>query len=276
LQGKADVLHGANIYLDFPSVGATENVMLAAVLAEGTTTIHGGAMEPEITALASFLREMGARISGDGTPVIVIEGVERLHAAEYIIPSDRIVAGTYLLGALMTRGEVRLLHVPVAHMGNFPKLLERMGAAVEIEEDWIYLRMDRRCRPVSYIMTAPFPGFPTDLQSVLLAALSTASGISLVDEKIFEARFQVVEELSKMGASITNENTTALINGKDRLYGAQVEARELRGGAALIMAALAAEGESCIKGMEYVRRGYEDINGDLKKLGIMIYSDEIR
>ncbi len=270
LSGSARLLHGAQVYLDFPSVGATENVLLAAVLAEGTTVIHGAAMEPEIVELASFLRKMGANVSGDGTPVIVIKGVEKLHAAEYIIPSDRIVAGTYLFGAVMTQGEIRLLHVPLKHLGKLPELLEQMAAVVESEEDWIYVRMDRQCRCIPYVVTAPFPGFPTDLQSALMAALSTASGMSFIEEKIFEARFQIVEELRKMGASISSEDSFALIDGDARLHGAKVEARELRGGAALIMAALAAEGETCISGMEYVCRGYEDINEDLKNLGIML------
>lgn len=270
LSGTVQILHGAQVYLDFPSVGATENVLLAAVLAEGTTVIHGAAMEPEIVELASFLRKMGAEVRGEGTPVITVNGVEKLHAAEYIIPSDRIVAGTYLFGALMTCGEIRLLHVPLAHLGKLPELLEQMGAEVEAQEDWIYVKMEQQCRPVPYIVTAPFPGFPTDLQSALMAALATASGMSFIEEKIFEARFQIVEELRKMGASITSDEAFALVDGDARLRGARVEAKELRGGAALIMAALAAEGETCIRGMEYVRRGYEDINGDLKKLGIVV------
>ncbi|MCI9007868.1 MAG: UDP-N-acetylglucosamine 1-carboxyvinyltransferase [Lachnospiraceae bacterium] len=270
LSGKAQILHGAQIYLDFPSVGATENVLLAAVLAEGTTVLHGAAMEPEIVELADFLRKMGADVHGDGTPVITIRGVKKLHAAEYIVPSDRIVAGTYLFGAVMTMGEVRLLHIPLSHLGKLPELLEQMGAVVEAEEDWIYVRMDRQCRSIPYVVTAPFPGFPTDLQSALMAALSTASGMSFIEEKIFEARFQIVEELRKMGASISSEESFALIDGDARLHGARVEAKELRGGAALIMAALAAEGETCISGMEYVCRGYENINEDLKNLGIMV------
>lgn len=270
LVGSAQRLHGAEVYLDFPSVGATENILLASVLADGMTTIHGAAMEPEIVELASFLRKMGAKVRGDGTPVILIEGVKTLHAAEYIIPSDRIVAGTYLFGAMMTKGEARLLHVPMAHLGNIPKLLQQMGALVETEEDCIYVNMKRQCSSLPYVVTSPFPGFPTDLQSALVAALSTASGMSFIEEKIFEARFQIVPELQKMGASIASEESFALIDGNARLRGARVEAKELRGGAALIMAALAAEGETCIYGMEYVRRGYEDINGDLKKLGIVI------
>ena len=251
-------------------MGATENILLAAVLAEGETRLHGAAMEPEIVELASFLRTMGARIRGDGTPLIVVEGVSMLHATEYIIPSDRIVAGTYLFGTVMTRGEVRLLHVPVEHLGTVPQLLGRMGAVVEMEQDWIYVRMDRQCSPIPYVSTAPFPGFPTDLQSSLAAALTTASGLSLIEEKIFEARFQIVPELQRMGASISGGESFCLIDGNARLTGAKVEARELRGGAALIMAALAAEGETCISGMEFVCRGYEDVIGDLKKLGIMI------
>lgn len=270
LGGHAEQLRGAEVYLDFPSVGATENILLAAVLAEGRTALHGAALEPEITALCDFLRKMGAHIKGDGTSVIMVEGVKKLHAAEYIIPSDRIVAGTYLFGAVMTGGEVRLLHVPTGHLGNLPALLERMGAVVEQEEDSIYVRMERPCRSIPYVVTAPFPGFPTDLQSALMAALATASGASFIEEKIFEARFQIVPELQKMGAVIASEDSFALIEGDAVLHGARVEAKELRGGAALIMAALAAVGETCISGMEYVRRGYEDIIGDLKKLGIVV------
>ena len=270
LVGEVEKLCGAEIYLDFPSVGATENILLAAVLAEGRTTIHGAAMEPEIAELACFLRKMGAKIRGDGTSLVEIEGVKRLHAAEYIVPADRIVAGTYLFGALLTRGDVRLLHVPVKHLGGIPTLLEKLGAHVESEDDWIYVRMDRQCSPVPYVVTAPYPGFPTDLQSVLLAVLSVASGMSFIEERVFEARFQIVPELRRMGADIEGEESFVLMEGNSRLHGAQVEAKELRGGAALIMAALAAEGETCIRGMEYVRRGYEDIIGDLKKLGIMV------
>ncbi len=268
LVGYANKLHGAEVYLDFPSVGATENILLASVLAEGTTIIHGAAMEPEIVELAVFLRKMGARVQGEGTAVITVEGVRRLHAAEYIVPADRIVAGTYLLGAVLTRGAIRLLHVPSSHLGKFPQMLRQLGAEVELADDCIAVRMENQCRAIPYIVTAPFPGFPTDLQSVLLAVLSTASGMSFIEEKIFEARFQIVPELRKMGAVIEGEESFALVEGGSVLKGTRVEAKELRGGAALIMAALAAEGVTCISGMEYVRRGYEDIDGDLKKLGI--------
>ena len=176
-----------------------------------------------------------------------------------------------MLGALITRGDVKLLHLPVQHLGTLPHLLEQMGAVVESGKDWIHVQMEKRCRPIPNIVTAPFPGFSTDLQSALMAVLSTADGISFVEEKIFEARFQIVPELVKMGASIVNQDSFALIEGVRRLSGAKVQARELRGGAGLIMAALAAEGETVMEGMEYVRRGYEDIKGDLKSLGIVIY-----
>ncbi len=270
LAGSAAQLYGAEIQLDFPSVGATENILLASVLAEGVTVLRGAALEPEIVELACFLRKMGAHIRGEGTSQITVEGVKTLHAAEYIVPSDRIVAGTYLLGTVMTGGEARFLHVPMAHLGDFPKLLERMGAVVRPEEDSVYVRMEHRSRALPYVATAPFPGFPTDLQSALMAALSVSEGVSFIEEKIFEARFQIVPELRKMGANITGEESFALIEGVQTLCGADLEAKELRGGATLILAALAAEGESRIRGMEYVRRGYEDIIGDLKNLGVVV------
>ncbi|MCC8138801.1 MAG: UDP-N-acetylglucosamine 1-carboxyvinyltransferase [Lachnospiraceae bacterium] len=273
LSGYAEKLHGADISLDFPSVGATENILMAATLAEGRTVIRGAAREPEIAALAGFLQKMGAHIEGTGTSVIRVEGVERLHAAEYIVPSDRIVAGTYLLGAVMTGGEIRLLHVPTAHLGILPRILTELGAEVFLkeEQDEIAVKMERRTRAIPYLATAPFPDFPTDLQSALMAALSMAAGPSFLEEKIFEARFQIVPELRRMGARIYEEDSLAVIEGEARLRGAQVEARELRGGAALIMAALAAEGKTVISGMEFVKRGYEDIQGDLKKLGIVLH-----
>ena len=273
LKGQVGHLHGASIYLDFPSVGATENLLLAAVLAEGETVLHGAAMEPEIVELSIFLRKMGAKIKGEGTPVLQIEGVKELHGAEYIVPADRIVAGTYLCGAVMTRGDVRLLHVPAAHLGNLPGILTRLGAKMELHGDGeeIRVRMEKRPAAIPYLATAPYPGFPTDLQSVLMAVLSVSAGLSLLEEKIFEARFQTVPELVRMGASIQQGDSFALIEGKEGLKGAEVQARELRGGAALIMAAAAAGGKSRIAGMEYVHRGYEDIEGDLKKLGVVVH-----
>lgn len=272
LCGRAENLQGAEIYLDFPSVGATENILLAAVTAKGQTMIHGAAMEPEIVELAEFLRKMGARIQGDGTPVISVEGRDTLYAAEYIVPSDRIVAGTYLLGTVLTGGETRLLNVQVNHLGTLPELLEELGANVETDpgNHWISVNMNRSVRPVSCLTTAPFPGFPTDLQSVLMAVLGKSTGFSFLEEKIFEARFQVVPELQKMGANIQAGGAFALIEGVKTFYGADLEARELRGGAALVMAALAAEGVSSVSGMEFVQRGYEDLCGDLKKLGVVV------
>ena len=264
-------LSGARIHLPYPSVGATENILMAAAGARGETVLTGAAREPEIEILCGFLRAMGVRVEGEGTSVIKIRGTSTFEDTSFFIPGDRIVAGTYLLGALMTRGDVKLLHLPVQHLGTLPHLLEQMGAVVESGKDWIHVQMEKRCRPIPNIVTAPFPGFSTDLQSALMAVLSTADGISFVEEKIFEARFQIVPELMKMGASIVNQDSFALIEGVRGLSGAKVQARELRGGAGLIMAALAAEGETVMEGMEYVRRGYEDIKGDLKSLGIVIY-----
>ena len=229
-------------------------------------------MEPEIVELAEFLRKMGASIQGDGSPTISVEGRETLYATEYIIPSDRIVAGTYLLGTVLTEGETRLLNVPVKHLGTLPRLLEDLGAKVEIDPGmhWISVNMNRTIRPMSYLATAPFPGFPTDLQSVLMAVLGKSTGFSLLEEKIFEARFQVVPELQKMGANIQAGGPFALIEGVKAYHGAELEAKELRGGAALVMAALAAEGMSLVSGLEFVHRGYEDLCGDLKKLGVVV------
>ena len=264
-------LNGVQIRFPFSSVGATQNAILCAVCAKGETVLTGCAKEPEVVSLCRFLNGAGAKIEGAGSKTIRIEGVKKLCSTEFSIDADRIVAGTYLLGALITRGDVKLLHLPVQHLGTLPHLLEQMGAVVESGKDWIHVQMEKRCRPIPNIVTAPFPGFSTDLQSALMAVLSTADGISFVEEKIFEARFQIVPELMKMGASIVNQDSFALIEGVRRLSGAKVQARELRGGAGLIMAALAAEGETVMEGMEYVRRGYEDIKGDLKSLGIVIY-----
>lgn len=272
LCGHAEKLKGAEIRLDFPSVGATENSMLAAVLAKGETVIRGAAMEPEIVELAAFLKTMGAEITGEGTPLIRIKGVKELHAAEYVIPADRIVAGTYLLGAVMNRGMIRLLNLETDHLGMLPEVLRKLGAKVEVrkEERWISAEMKGEIQPIPYMATAPFPGFPTDLQSALLAVLAYSSGSSVLEEKIFEARFQTVSELQKMKADIQQSQTKVLVEGKTMLCGAELEAKELRGGAALVMAAVAAEGESWISGMEFVKRGYEDLGGDLKKLGIVV------
>ena len=270
VEARCGKLTGTRISLRFPSVGATENLILAAVLAQGDTWILGAAQEPEILELCSFLNALGAKISGAGTPSIRITGVKELHDGEYTIASDRIVAGTYLMAAAACGGQAALLRAPVSHMqGMFP-VLHRMGVELSREPGALVVRGPKRCRSVTEIHTAPHPGFPTDMQSPLMAALCGADGVSRITETIFEARFKIVEELRSMGAQIQVEDHTAVITGARKLSGCCVKARELRGGAALCIAAASAQGVTRISGCQYIFRGYENIIRDLKKLGIVI------
>lgn len=255
----AGKIKGAHIHLDFPSVGATENIMLAAVRGEGVTTVTNAAREPEIVDLERFLNAMGARISGAGGSVIHIEGVERLHGAEFCIMPDRIVAATYLAAAAATRGEICLKDVKPNDMVAIIKVLESMGAQLKIGENEIVERVSGRLRNVNVIRTMPYPGFPTDIQSPFMALSSLADGTGVFIETIFENRFQHVDELVRMGADIKVDGRSAVVRGVKRLQGANVVARELRGGAALVVAALAADGVSEITGTEYIDRGYENI-----------------
>lgn len=257
---SADKLVGANVHLDFPSVGATENIMLAAVYAEGETYISNAAREPEIIDLANFLNLMGARVRGAGTGLIRIEGVsERLHGAEYTVMPDRIVAATYLTAAAITDGEVFLRNTEPKHMGAMLHVLREMGTKIKVEEDTIHLKSRGRLKGVHNIRTMPYPGFPTDIQSPFMAAAALANGTSVFTETIFENRFRHVDELVRMGADIRVEGRSAIVRGVERLTGARVVAQELRGGAALVLAALAADGKSEISGTEYIDRGYEEI-----------------
>ena len=269
LCGSADRLHGAQICLHFPSVGATENLMLAAVLSEGVTVIHGAAMEPEICVLAEFLRKMGAKVRGDGTPCVTIEGVKKLDAVEYIIPSDRIVAGTYLGAVLCAGGRVFLEQAPAGHMERTIETARQMGATVESLEEGIRVSMRGRPHPIR-LETGPYPEFPTDMQSVMMAAASVADGISRIQENVFENRFCVAKELQKLGAHIIIENKLAVVDGVNALKGTRVAAEDLRGGAALAVAALAADGTSFLDGYEHISRGYEDIRSDLAGAGARI------
>lgn len=270
VEAKSTGLQGARIFLRFPSVGATENLLLAAVLAQGTTWIEGAAREPEILELCRFLTAMGAQIEGAGERRIRITGVDRLHDAEYTIASDRIVAGTYLMAAAACGGEAALLQAPLSHMQGILPVLRGMGAELFMEPDVLVIRAPERCQGIPSLHTAPYPGFATDMQSPLLAALCRAEGTSRLTENVFEARFKIVEELKAMGAHIRIDKNTAVIEGVPTLKGCQVEAKELRGGAALCIAAASAEGTSRIYGCQYIFRGYENIIGDLKSLGIMI------
>lgn len=267
---------GTHIHLSFPSVGATENVILLAVLAEGETILENAAKEPEIEEVCRFLNSCGAKIYGAGTERIVVTGVEQLHGTEFTIVSDRIVAGTYMLMTAAAGGEVLLKQIPLDHMESICRVLKYMGAELQLEkggcqEQNLRLCIRERIRAVGRIQTEPYPGFPTDLQSPLLAALTVAAGESRIRENLFEARFKVVEDLNLMGADICIEGQTARVRGVKELHGADVKAQELRGGAALVVASAAAQGVSRIYQYHYIARGYENIIRDLQSLGVVVH-----
>ena len=268
LTAQAGQLHGGEIYLPFPSVGATENIILAAVLAEGRTIIHGAAREPEITALCEFLCCAGADITtmGNGS-CICVEGVKSLYPCSFRIPPDRIVTGTYLLGCMAAGGEICLRGTDAEQLLAVLKVIEQMGGQLFCEAEYIRLKADKRPAPIPYIKTEVYPGYPTDLQSPLLVVLALADGESCMEEDIFENRFRVVPELCKMGAHILQQGNRVFIRGTEYLKGAHVMAGELRGGAALCLAALAAKGESWIENRHFIDRGYEALERDLRSLG---------
>lgn len=273
LMAEADKLCGAHIKLSFPSVGATENVVLAAVLAEGETVLEGAALEPEITALCQYLKNCGAEIEGVGTGRLVIRGGRRLYGTDFLVPADRIVAGTYLFGCIGAGGSVFLEDAPWEEMGAVLELAERMGGRLCTSREGIYVQAPGRPRAVGCIETAPYPGFPTDLQSMALAVAALADGESRIKETIFENRFRVVEELHRMGAQIEEQDgSMVLVHGVKSLHGACVEARELRGGAALVVAGLMAQGETTVTGCKYIYRGYENICRDFRELGARVTS----
>lgn len=266
-------LHGAEIELPFASVGATENIILAAVMAEGDTTICGAAKEPEVVALCDYLQRCGADIEGIGTGVILIHGGRPLYGTDYRVSEDRIVAGTYLFGAIATGGCVLLENAPYMQMESVLNVAQKMGALCDVTKEGIYVQAEERTLAVPFLRTEPYPGFPTDLQSMALVAMVGAEGKSIVEETIFENRFQVVDPLVRMGADIqVLSPTKVVVNGVERLHGGQLEAKELRGGAALLLAALAAEGRSTITGCSYIYRGYENICKDLRELGARVVS----
>lgn len=265
-------LKGAVISLPLSSVGATENVILAAVMAKGVTVLQNAAREPEITALCEFLKLAGARIEGIGSNTLLIKGGEKLCGVKYRIPADRIVAGTYLFSVLGCGGHVFLKEAPVWHMHGILRKAVDMGARIAIAENGISVMAEHTKNAVPYTKTEVYPGFPTDMQSLLMAVLTKASGLSMIEETIFENRFQVVEELRKMGAQIDLlDRYKVLITGVPQLYGCEVAAKELRGGAALIVAGCMAEGETVICNRHFIERGYEDVCRDYQNLGINIY-----
>ena len=259
-------LIGATIYFDFPSVGATENVMMAAALAEGVTILENAAEEPEIVALASYLNKMGAKIRGAGTDVIRIEGVKELHGADYTIIPDRIEAGTYMIAAAMTGGDVIVDNVLPEHQKPLIAKLREAGAIVEEDIDKVRVIGNGTLKGVS-VKTLPYPGFPTDMQAQIMAMMVVSEGNSKVTETVFENRFMHVEELNRMGATITTADRSANIEGPAKLVGCDVRATDLRAGAAMILAGLVAEGETRIGDLHHIDRGYEDIVEKLKNLG---------
>ena len=259
-------LKGATIYFDFPSVGATENVMMAAALAEGVTILENAAEEPEIVALASYLNKMGAKIRGAGTDVIRIEGVKELHGADYTIIPDRIEAGTYMIAAAMTGGDVIVDNVLPEHQKPLIAKLREAGAIVEEDIDKVRVIGNGTLKGVS-VKTLPYPGFPTDMQAQIMAMMVVSEGNSKVTETVFENRFMHVEELNRMGATIITADRSANIEGPAKLVGCDVRATDLRAGAAMILAGLVAEGETRIGDLHHIDRGYEDIVEKLKNLG---------
>lgn len=257
---------GANIYLDFPSVGATENIMMAAAMASGTTVLENPAEEPEIVDLANYLNQMGARVRGAGTNVITIEGVSELHGVQHSVIPDRIEAGTYMIAAAMTGGDVIIENVLPEHQKPLIAKLREAGALVEEDIDRIHVAGSGRLKAVD-IKTLPYPGFPTDMQAQMMAMLSVAEGRSKITETVFENRFMHVVELNRMGANITTEGRSAVITGPAHLTGCTVRATDLRAGAAMILAGLVAEGATEICDIYHIDRGYEEIAAKLTRLG---------
>ena len=257
---------GSRVYLDFPSVGATENIIMMAVRTPGQSVIENAAKEPEIVDLANFLNSMGARIRGAGTDIIKVEGVEELRAGRYAIIPDRIEAGTYMIAAAISGGEILVENIIPTHLHPVVAKLQETGTIVEENDRGIIVRGNGRVKPVD-IKTLPYPGFPTDMQSQMMALLSMAEGSSVIVENVFENRFQSVDELKRMGANIKVEGHTAVVEGVNRLHGARVRATDLRAGAALVLAALAADGCTEIDEAGHIFRGYEDIEAKLITLG---------
>jgi UDP-N-acetylglucosamine 1-carboxyvinyltransferase len=267
IEGRVpDRLKGARIYLDVASVGATENIMMAATLAKGRTVIENAAREPEIVDLANFLNAMGAKVRGAGTGTIRIEGVDFLRGTSYTVIPDRIEAGTYMVAAAITRGEVFVEGAISDHLGPVIAKMREMGIHVLEGENGVHVRAEGDLRPVD-VKTLPYPGFPTDMQAQFMALLATVKGTSVVTETVFENRFMHVEELKRMGAQIKIDARTAIIDGGQPLSGAQVKATDLRSGAALVLAGLAAEGETEVTELHHIDRGYVQLVEKLKALG---------
>ncbi len=266
---KARKLTGAHIYLDVVSVGATINIMLAAVKAEGKTIIENAAKEPEIVDTANFLNALGCQVVGAGTDVIKINGVKKLGDVEHNVIPDRIEAGTFMIAAAAAGGEVQVLDIIPKHLDPLTAKLKEVGAEVDVGPDWIVVK-EKENLQASDVKTFPYPGFPTDLQPPIMVLLTRAQGTSLITENVFERRFRHVDELKKMGANIKVEGRIAVIEGGQKLYGAPVRAMDLRGGAAFIIAGLKSEGKTVLTGVEHIDRGYEDIVDRFRELSVQI------
>lgn len=262
----AEKLKGAEIYLDFPSVGATENIMIASVLAEGKTVIHNSAKEPEIIDLADFLNKMGAKISYAGSSDVVIEGVKKLFSVEYKTIPDRIEAGTFAIATAISGGEVEIKNVNVKNISSLVGKLCNNSCNISISNDIIYIKSGKGRKALS-IKTGPYPFFPTDLQPQMTSLLSLSQGVSVIEENVFEMRYKHVGELIKMGADINVVGRTAIINGVSKLHGADVKSFDLRGGASMVLAGLGAEGKTTVSGIRYIERGYLDFDKKLSMLG---------
>ena len=265
----ADKIVGSDIHLDFPSVGATENIILASIFAEGATVITNAAMEPEIVDLQDFLNRMGAKVEGAGTTAIRITGVKNLKSVSYNIMPDRIEAGTMLCMAAATGGKIVLNDVRIEHISPIIHKLEEAGNKIFVEKNKMIIEGAKRLKAVD-IKTMPYPGFPTDMQSLFVSMLCTAKGTSMMIENIFENRYKYVNELGRMGAKITIEGRVAIIKGVRKLTAAEVISTDLRGGAALVVAALVAKGNSQINNIEHILRGYENLDKKLNKLGACV------
>ena len=264
-----DKIVGEKIDLDFPSVGATENIMLASCLGEGTTQINNAAREPEIIDLQNFLNKMGAKITGAGTDEIQIIGVKRLKDISYNIMPDRIETGTFLCAAAMSQGNIIIENTNINHITPIISKLEEANCKLKLEKDKIELKAPKKLKALE-IRTMPYPGFPTDMQSIFVSMLTIAKGTSIIVENIFESRYKFTQELIRMGAKITIEGKSAIVKGTRKLYGANVNATDLRGGAALVLAGIVAKGETTIENIEYILRGYENLNKKLENLGVNI------
>lgn len=276
VHAKASKLVGADIYLDIPSVGATENLMLAAVLAEGATRIQNAAQEPEIIDLANFLNTIGADVTGAGTSEILINGVksENLHSAEYTTIPDRIEAGTFMAAVVATKGKAIIKNVYPAHLTFFNDKLIKMGANIKlVEPTTIEVSCKNRLQSINFV-TQPYPGFPTDLQAIAMTLLTTSNGVGIITESLYENRFMQVPDLRRMGADIHQDRNHAIIKGVKHLTGATVAASDLRAGAALVIAGLMAQGETIVEKLHHIDRGYEEFEFKIRKLGGKIYRYE--